>query len=54
MLEIGGRPRCHLVDPIGDVEARDTIVRKPIGICGVVDGCPMVGAREGAKEGGTP
>ena len=32
VLERGGRPRCHLGDPIRDTEARDNIVRKPIGI----------------------
>jgi len=41
------------VDPIGDAEAKD-IVRKPIRIYRVVDSCLIVGAREGAKEGGTP
>jgi hypothetical protein len=54
VLEIGGRPRYYLVDPIGDIEARDTIVRKPIRIYRVVDSCLIVGAREGVKEGGTP
>ena len=53
MLEIG-RLRCYLVDPIRDTEARDTMVRKPIRIYRVVDSCLIVGAREGAKEGGTP
>ena len=32
VLEIGGRLRYYLKDPIGDTKARDTIVRKPIGI----------------------
>ena len=32
VLEMGGRPRCHLGDPIRDAEARDTMVRKPIGM----------------------
>jgi hypothetical protein len=53
VLEMGW-PRYHLVDPIRDTEARDTIVRKPIRIYRVVDGCLMVGAGEGVKEGGTP
>jgi len=54
VLEIGGQLRYHLVDPIGDAEARDTIVRKPIRIYRVVDSCLIVGAGEGTKEGGTP
>ena len=32
MLEIGGQLRCYLGDLIRDIEARDTIVRKPIGM----------------------
>jgi len=35
------------------VEARDTIVRKPIRIRRVVDSYLIVGAGEGIKEGGT-
>ena len=32
VLKIGGQLRCHLGDPIGDAEAKNTIVKKPIGI----------------------
>ena len=53
VLEIGGWLKYHLKDLIGDIEARNTIIKKPIGIWGVVDSCLIIGAREGIKKGGT-
>ena len=32
VLKIGGRLRYYLGDPIGDIEAKDIIIIKPIGI----------------------